>query len=101
MKPHPEQHPATSNQKYALQVLLPTIGLITSSIATAQPGGAFELARTTLDNGGGSSQNSEFHLQSTIAQADAGLSNGGEFQLHGGFWTRSQTDTLFEDQFEG
>ena len=73
-----------------------------ASVLAQSKGGDFELARTTLDAGGGTAVGPDFELVGTIAQpeANAQLSSGGPFLLAGGFWANT-TDTLFSNGFEG
>ena len=49
---------------------------------------AFSISWWTVDGGGGISQSTggEYTLQGTIGQADAGASQGGDYDLEGGFW---------------
>ncbi len=84
---------------YALLVLL--FGAITTGIALGQSGGGFEIDRSTAsDAGGGLSQGGDFELHGTIGQADAGNHAGGDFTLTGGFWVEAETDVLFKDGYE-
>lgn len=54
-----------------------------SAVARAQ----FDLSWFTVDGGGGmQSTGGTFTLAGTIGQPDAGVSAGGTFVLHGGFW---------------
>ena len=66
-----------------------------------------ELARSTVDGGGGLSQNNDFQLTGSIGQHDANAasSEGGQFILAGGFWANAQPanvldDLIFADDFE-
>ncbi|MCB1099022.1 MAG: hypothetical protein KDN22_25850 [Verrucomicrobiae bacterium] len=49
---------------------------------------AFEIARYTIDNGGGVSKGGTFSLRGSIGQPDASLQklSGGAFELRGGYW---------------
>ena len=60
-----------------LLIALPTLG---------QTGGDYELSRTTIDGGGGTSIGGPYTLTGTIGQPDAGWSSGGNYELLGGFW---------------
>ncbi len=61
-----------------------------AAIATvrAQWGGGYDLAWSTIDNGGGESIGSGYTLAGTIGQLDAsGAMTSGGFTLTGGFWS--------------
>lgn len=80
-----------------LSVLITTIALAQSS------GGNFEITKSTIDNGGGTSVGGDFSLNGTIGQPDANpqISTGGTFALAGGFWGNAMiVDTIFKDSFE-
>ena len=79
-----------------LSVLITAIALAQSS------GGDFEITKSTIDNGGGTSVGGEFSLSGTIGQPDAvsQVLSGGEFLLAGGFWAKA-IDRIFGDGFEG
>ena len=80
-----------------LSVLITTIALAQSS------GGNFEITKSTIDNGGGTSFGGDFSLNGTIGQPDANpqISTGGTFALAGGFWANAMiVDTIFKDSFE-
>ena len=56
-------------------------------VAALAGDGPFELSRHSIDAGGiVGSTGGEFELSGTIGQPDAGVLNGGEFILTGGFW---------------
>ena len=58
--------------------------LLVVALATADD---FEIVRSTIDGGGTvNSSGGEFELSGTIGQPDAGLMEGNEFTLTGGFW---------------
>lgn len=65
-------------------------------------GGDFEIIKSTIDGGGGTSSNGEFSLIGTIGQPDANqqISSGGGFLLAGGFWAKAH-DVIYKDGFEG
>src|SRR5262245_59360558 len=47
----------------------------------------YEIARWTVDGGGGSSAHAgSYTLSGTLGQPDAGTLNGGSYTLQGGFW---------------
>ena len=82
---------------FAFILLITTIALAQSS------GGDFEITKSTIDNGGGTSSGGEFSVTGTIGQPDANpqISTGGKFTLAGGFWaTATVVDTIFQDGFE-
>jgi hypothetical protein len=87
------------------KVLLPIIfvlAVLGSALSLAQSqGGDFEITKSTIDNGGGTSTGGEFSLIGTIGQPDANpqTSAGGEFLLAGGFWANA-TGEIFADGFE-
>ena len=86
----------------ALTVLILS-AIIISSGALAQSGGDFEITKSTIDGGGGTSAGGDFSLTGTIGQADANpqKSSGGEFSLAGGFWANATIiDLIFKDSFE-
>lgn len=60
---------------------------IVSWPVVAQIGNGYDLTWNTIDNGGGTIGNSDYTLDGTIGQPDAGapISNGG-YTLTGGFW---------------
>jgi hypothetical protein len=86
-------------------ILVVSAGIIISAGVFAQSaGGDFEITRSTIDGGGGTSTGGDFSLTGTTGQADAGQhsSSGGEFSLAGGFWTGTGIEELiFKDSFEG
>lgn len=78
------------------------LACISSAITLAQySGGNFDIAKSTIDNGGGRSAGGEFYLTGTIGQPDATLqiSGGSGFLLAGGFWAKAH-DVIFGDSFE-
>lgn len=77
------------------------IGAFSSLLAFGQSGGGYDIDRSTAsDAGGGLSQGGNFELHGTIGQADAGEHAGGNFTLTGGFWVDAETDVLFKDGYE-
>ncbi len=89
----------------ALLILAVSAGSVICVGAFAQSqGGDFEITKSTIDSGGGTSSGGDFSLTGTIGQHDANpqISSGGQFSLAGGFWANAEIkDTLFEDGFEG
>jgi hypothetical protein len=47
----------------------------------------FTLEASAISGGGGQSSSSDFELNATIGQVDAGSMSGGDFVLDGGFWS--------------
>lgn len=88
----------------ALVLVLAMALMLSASTGRAQSqGGEFVLEKSTIDAGGQASVGGEFEIIGTIAQPEArpGPASGGAFQVHGGYWPRTQTDFLFNDGFEG
>lgn len=71
------------------------VGLVASGIGLAQSGGGFELLRSSVAGGGGSSAAREFTLSGTAGQVDAGTVSGGDFTIRGGFWQPAETAYLY------
>jgi hypothetical protein len=61
--------------------------LLMVSIVVAQSGGGYDLSRSTIDGGGGSSSGGGYSLAGTIGQTHAGTLIGGSYTLNGGFWS--------------
>jgi hypothetical protein len=61
----------------------------------SQTGGPYDLTRSVIAGGGGSdSAGGTFSLSGTTGQAEAGVNaNGGQFNLHNGFWFQNLTPT--------
>lgn len=85
-------------------IVLATLIALVSAIALAQSsGGEFEIVKSTIDNGGGTSFSGDFSITGTIGQPDANrqISAGGEFAIAGGFWANAIViDVIFGDGFE-
>ena len=82
---------------FALTILITAIAFAQSS------GGDFELTKSTIDNGGGTSSGGGFSITGTIGQPDANrqTSTGVGFSVAGGFWADATvTDVMFKDGFE-
>jgi hypothetical protein len=89
-------------KKLALLSLLLLVHGPLSNNASAGPSGSdFEITKSTIDGGGGTSEGGGFTLTGTIGQHDASAttSSGGGFLLAGGFWARA-SDVLLSDGFE-
>jgi len=67
--------------------LVTLLMVITFASTQAQSGSGYDLTWNTIDNGGGTSSNGGYIIDSTIGQPDAGapINNGG-YTLTGGFW---------------
>ena len=77
--------------------------LITALALAQSSGGVFEITKSTINNGGGTSSGGEFSITGTIGQPDANqqISTGAEFALAGGFWADATViDLIFKDSFE-
>ena len=53
---------------------------------SARAVGDYEISWYTIDGGGGVSSGGPYTLTGTIGQADADWSEGGDYELLGGFW---------------
>ena len=76
--------------------------ILISAITFAQSSSEdFEITKSTIDNGGGTSSGGDFSLTGTIGQSDANpqISTGGGFLLAGGFWAKAH-DVIFKNSFE-
>ena len=63
--------------------------------------GQFEIARFTIDGGGGTSSGGGFDLSGTSGQPDAGSISGGGFEINGGFWTPVECACLSDVNGDG
>lgn len=90
----------------AALLLSVSLGVIAPTARTQSSGGDFEITRSTIDGGGGSSTGGDFLLSGTIAQPDASIqtASGGTYKLTGGFWANGEiidsNNFLFADGFE-
>jgi hypothetical protein len=67
--------------------LVIVIAFVVSGLVRAQSGGDYDLTWYTVDNGGVSFRmDNKYQLGGTIGQPDAGMLNGGNYTLAGGFW---------------
>lgn len=72
--------------RLSLTVAVLLTATITVSVALAQSG-PLEIPWYTIDGGGTTAiSGGDFVLAGTVGQADAGLSSGGIYAVHGGFW---------------
>ena len=64
-----------------------TVLLLAISPASAQSGGPYDLTWSTVDGGGYTfSAGGAYSLGGTAGQPDAGVLEGGDYSLAGGFW---------------
>ena len=63
--------------------------LLSTSSASAQSGGPYELTWTSVDAGGGAMSGGAYGLYSTIGQPDTSSMSSGDYSLQGGFWHSS------------
>jgi hypothetical protein len=66
--------------------VITSLFLAAAAPALAQSGGGFDLSRSVIAGGGGTSSGGGFELTGTIGQHEAGNMGGGSFSLAGGFW---------------
>jgi hypothetical protein len=69
---------------YPLFILLLLGFLLIGVSAWAQPGGGYELVRSSV--GGGAASGGGYEVAAVIGQAEVGASSGGAYDLTGGFW---------------
>jgi len=82
--------------KAILFVLLGLL-LVLSSIPVYANTSDFELHWFSIDTGGtGSSSGGSYTLSGTIGQPDAGLMDGGDFTIQGGFWNSDTASSLLD-----
>ena len=69
-------------------VLAVALLLLTGGTAAvyAQTGGGYDLTWWTVDSGGGTLSSGGYTLVSAAGQPDAGVPEGGDYALVGGFW---------------
>jgi hypothetical protein len=60
--------------------------------APASSGGSYTFDWSTIDGGGGTSNNGSLALSGTIGQPDAGIASGGAYTVSGGFWADAQAN---------
>ncbi len=70
----------------AALIMVICVVLLPDERALAMTGGQYNLSRSTIDGGGGTSSGGAYVLNGTIAQPDAGWMAGGDYELLGGFW---------------
>ncbi len=74
-----------------VQLTVIVVLLIVPSSAWAQTGGDYELSLSTIDGGGGVSSGGQYIVRGTIGQPDAAYSEGGPYEVLGGFWPGEPT----------
>ncbi|GAB4326267.1 MAG: hypothetical protein Kow0059_22650 [Candidatus Sumerlaeia bacterium] len=77
-----------------LTALVAGLTLMAVSAHTGPSGGAFEIVKSTIDGGGGTSTAANYSVAGTIGQPDAGVLTGGGYTLVGGFWGGAGTPTF-------
>lgn len=74
---------------------LATVATFTTALALAPAGSEnYDLSWHTVDGGGGMSSAAALAVEGTIGQHDAGIMNGGAFELVGGFWAGAGSPTV-------
>lgn len=66
-----------------IPILLLLLTLVAGVVLAAD---GLSLSWATVDGGGGISAGGRFQVRGTVGQPDAGLMEGGAFELRGGFW---------------
>ena len=75
-------------------LLINSAFLLLAALAQTGPsGGGYEIVKSTIDGGGGSSSGGGYSLTGTIGQPDAGVHTGGGYTLVGGFWGGASSST--------
>jgi len=59
----------------------------------------YEISWSTIDGGGGRSTGGDYALTGTIGQPDAGWSEGGPYEMLGGFWPGEPLCVIDFDHF--
>ena len=88
-----------------LPALLGLLLLASACFAQAQSGAGYEIRRSTIDSGGGTSSDGTSSLTGTIGQFDAGAAmTAAGYELRPGFWGSATAsvpnDTIFRNGFE-
>jgi len=65
---------------------LVALGLLLGTTAFAQTGGDWDLSWNTIDGGGTTSAGGDYSLSGTAGQPDAGVHEGTDYTMEGGFW---------------
>ena len=66
--------------------LLLMLGIAFLTIFVPVAYGDYQIVWSTIDGGGGQSIGGQYVLSGTIGQPDAGYSEGGNYEVLGGFW---------------
>lgn len=82
--------------------------LLFAAQAPGQSAGDFEIPRSTIDNGGGTSTSGDFSLTGAVGQTDASETapSGGDFEIRTGFFgaatssSESDRNFIFSNGFE-
>jgi hypothetical protein len=67
-------------------IALKMVCLLMSVPALGQSGGTYDLRWSTINGGGSVSSGGQYTVTGTIGQPDAGYSEGGDYEVLGGFW---------------
>jgi hypothetical protein len=79
-------------------LLVTVIVAIAPVSVLAMSGGDYEISWSTIDGGGGQSSGGTYIIRGTIGQPDAEYSEGGDYELLGGFWPAEPLCTVnFKD----
>lgn len=81
--------PSASNITNLLRARLLAVGVLAGALASplwAQSGGGFDLTKSIVAGGGGTSSGGVFEVNCTVGQLNAGRTSGGLFVLNSGFW---------------
>ncbi len=77
-------------------IIIVTLTLLLITTTTlAQTGGGYDLSWSTVDGGGGESQDDKYTLTGTIGQPDTGVMSGDNYTLIGGFWTGGYVEKIY------
>ncbi|MCP4549141.1 MAG: hypothetical protein GY835_22030 [bacterium] len=99
-----EQVEAYLSGKPASAIRLPDGNSLEDFLKAQGRSSGFDLSWFTIDGGGGMwSQGGDFELSATIAQVDAVVLKGDDFELTGGFWAipdNLERSEIFSDDFE-
>jgi hypothetical protein len=88
--------PSNGNQMSPQQIVK-AVSLVLL-LAAVSVFGDYEITRHTIDGGGGTSSGGQYIVSGTIGQHDAAYSQGGDYELLGGFWPGEPLCTVeFED----
>jgi hypothetical protein len=80
---------------YKLLFVVCMVCLMTFGVVLAQSGGVFEMHRSSVNGGGGTSAGGTFMLSGAAGQADAGKVTGGDFTIWGGFFQPASLNTIY------